>query len=848
MNVKPARVVGWWLSICSKRPWTILLICAAALAATIPVTLGLRIDTDLAKLLPGDLPEVREMETLKEKIGDLGYFSIVVEGDDQAELVRFAGIMKEELEKSLWVRTVVYRNPVDFIKRTKYLWIPTDQLVRIGDYLEKKHCEKNPFCVSLDDDEEEGGKDRAGSEDVRLILERYKTKIQSFESMPRYHLSPDGRILAMRVRPGRGLTNVDQVRRMLGDLESRLGSVRQEHGFSSIAMMLVGGSLRSRLDEYEIVLGDVARGGWVGGLLIVAMLVLAFRNPWTVMLSLVPLLAGMGATLFITAAAIGYLNTITALLFAVIFGIGIDVGIHLAARTVSLVSSGRTPRQALAATLTTTGRAVVVASLTTALGFFIMTVSDFKGFAHLGFIAGVGILCIALSYLVLFPVLVLLAARRSIRLGPYLALKSIRRRRMFSGRRGAPAIVISLALLTAGGLSLPFVAFNYDFDSLSGSNEDLRLVRDKQAKVYTESLTPGGVVFAPDEAAARSILSLYRDRMKQPGSVIDRVLSITTFIPADQERRLKELERIGTYLTPGLLRTVEDPEVRRELEQMKQAGGLRPLAPSDLPLSVREMFVLQDGGAAFPVYLYGRERMTNGEAAMRFQSQVGSVSIAGRKYVATGGALIYASVLRRVVKQGPWIFLASLFFIIVVVAVQFKKLVKGVLALLPLLTGLALMVMIMAAADIDLNMYNVAILAAIVGLGVDYGIHFYAYYADLPGSASRPERASRTLHDLFRPLLFSWLTTSAGYAGLVISHHPGLRSIGVLALTGLTCCFVMSVTLLPMLLSAVIRRKRKSSPIDLLIKKTPNTVPHRAVSSFSTANGTLLSSDMISLR
>ncbi|MFH1436039.1 MAG: hypothetical protein ABIJ56_10015, partial [Pseudomonadota bacterium] len=66
MNSKLAGLVGWWLSICSKRPWTILLVCAALLTATIPVTRGLRIDTDLIRLLPGDLPEVREMETLKE--------------------------------------------------------------------------------------------------------------------------------------------------------------------------------------------------------------------------------------------------------------------------------------------------------------------------------------------------------------------------------------------------------------------------------------------------------------------------------------------------------------------------------------------------------------------------------------------------------------------------------------------------------------------------------------------------------------------------------------------------------------------------------------------------------------
>ena len=163
---------------------------------------------------------------------------------------------------------------------------------------------------------------------------------------------------------------------------------------------------------------------------------------------------------------------------------------------------------------------------------------------------------------------------------------------------------------------------------------------------------------------------------------------------------------------------------------------------------------------------------------------------------------MYASVLRAVIRQGPVILAASLAMILLVVLAQMRSLKKGFLALLPLLLGSCVMVIVMTALGMRLNIYNVAILSAVAGLGIDYGVHLVVHYWNLPPSLPSAERASRPIRELFGPILFSWRTTSAGYMGLVISHHAGLRAIGHVALVGLGSCFLMAVTLLPMLLAA----------------------------------------------
>jgi predicted RND superfamily exporter protein len=213
------------------------------------------------------------------------------------------------------------------------------------------------------------------------------------------------------------------------------------------------------------------------------------------------------------------------------------------------------------------------------------------------------------------------------------------------------------------------------------------------------------------------------------------------------------------------------------------------------------MFVMNGGGHAYPVYLYGRGKLSNGKDAMRFQDEAGSIRVGGKTYTATGGALMYASVLRAVIRQGPLILAASLAMILLVVLAQMRSLKKGFLALLPLLLGSCVMVLVMTASGIRLNIYNVAILSAVAGLGIDYGVHLVVHTMNLPASLPAPERASTAVRELFGPILFSWLTTSAGYVGLLISHHAGLRSIGLVALVGLGSCFVMAVTLLPMILA-----------------------------------------------
>ena len=109
---------------------------------------------------------------------------------------------------------------------------------------------------------------------------------------------------------------------------------------------------------------------------------------------------------------------------------------------------------------------------------------------------------------------------------------------------------------------------------------------------------------------------------------------------------------------------------------------------------------------------------------------------------------------------------------------------------------------VMFLTGMKLNFYNMVALPTIIGMGVDNGVHLYHRY-DMEGKGSLPHVLRSTGGAMF----VSMLTTMVGFLGLVMATHPGLNSIGVLAVIGIIACFVAAVVLLPALLQVLEDRR-----------------------------------------
>ena len=140
---------------------------------------------------------------------------------------------------------------------------------------------------------------------------------------------------------------------------------------------------------------------------------------------------------------------------------------------------------------------------------------------------------------------------------------------------------------------------------------------------------------------------------------------------------------------------------------------------------------------------------------------------------------------------------AAILGIVVVFLLMWSDLggpLRALLALLPLFVGMVWMLGGMALLGLRLNFFNIFVLTMIVGIGVDYGIHLLHRWYESGGDPA-------ALSETSGAIAVAALTTMVGFGSLVISHYPGLQSVGAAAILGALSTAVLGITVLPALLS-----------------------------------------------
>jgi hypothetical protein len=116
----------------------------------------------------------------------------------------------------------------------------------------------------------------------------------------------------------------------------------------------------------------------------------------------------------------------------------------------------------------------------------------------------------------------------------------------------------------------------------------------------------------------------------------------------------------------------------------------------------------------------------------------------------------------------------------------------------PLAVGLLWMVGVLVLSYERLSLYNMVVISTIVGAGIDASVHLYHSYMERDGGGLRQVVMRTGL-----AVATASITTGVGFAGMMLSHHQGLASIGKLAVIGLATCLVSALTVLPALLALV---------------------------------------------
>jgi predicted RND superfamily exporter protein len=221
-----------------------------------------------------------------------------------------------------------------------------------------------------------------------------------------------------------------------------------------------------------------------------------------------------------------------------------------------------------------------------------------------------------------------------------------------------------------------------------------------------------------------------------------------------------------------------------------------------VPEFLKEQFASKNGELGNFILIYPSVGLSDGRQSIAFSEDVGTIETAtGRVYHAGSTSLVAADMLKLMREEAPLMVLATFLIVVLLMYVTFSEVKWALLALLPLVVGVLWMLLLMEFFDMRLNFYNLIVLPAVLGIGNDAGVHMVSRYRELGIGSIRQVLSSTGEH-----VTMASLTTMVGFAGLMLSFHPGLDSIGRLAVVGIGATLLAALLFLPALLDTLEKR------------------------------------------
>jgi len=849
---------------CTRHPWLVIVLSALlTVLCGIYVARHFAIDTDINKLLSQDLPWVQREHAFSLAFPQsYGTISAVVDAPT-AELATeaSAALARKLAANKTQFEAVEEPGANPLFTRNGLLFLPTDQVARVTDGL----TQAKPLIQVLVTDPSLRGLvrivsfglmgvevDRLSLDDMAPPLTMTAAALEkvlagqpaSFSWQELLRGEPPQpsdlrRFIEVRpvldygaLEPGRKAT--DAIRQAAADLE--LGPRYQ-------ARLRLTGSVPIQDEEFG-TLKEGAGENAIGTLAVVLIILyLALRSAKIIVAVVATTMVGLVVTAALGLWMTGAFNPIS-VAFAVLFvGIGIDFSIQYSVRYRAERHDEDDLVVALKNTAINVGIPLTLAAATTAAGFFSFLPTAYGGFSELGAIAGVGMIIAYVASIVLLPALLAVFNPPAEKepLG-YRALAPVDR---FCERHRNKIVVITLAVVGLGAPLLYFLQFDFNPMNLRSPNvESVATYLDLRRDPMTGASAIDAL--APTLAAAREMAR----RLEQVPEV-SRVMTLDTFIPADQDAKLALIRKAAAALGPTLAQHAQAPPSDAETvtalahgaEALKTAAKdksgpgadaarrlaaamqrlatadpswrtaaaavfLAPLATSfeslrgllqaqpiteqSIPPDFARDWMRADGRARLQIHPRGDPN--DNEVLRRFAS-----AVLAADPDASGGPIAILEAGRTMVTAFIQAAATALISITIMLWLTLRRFGDVVLTLVPLLLASVLTLEICVAIGLKLNFANIIALPLLLGIGVAFEIYYVM--------AWRAGQSGLLQSSLTRAVFFSAMTTATAFGSLWLSSHPGTSSMGKLLALTLACTLASAVLFQPVLMGPPRKRE-----------------------------------------
>ena len=842
-----ARIAAWYrryLDLSIRRPWTLLFVLLALSAGLFWFGASLRVKGDLEDLFPEDTPAVVRAKETRRVLGNTQELRVLIGGGERelnravaAQVADFLAAQKDDIARVEWHRDIAFfeRNGLLFVSKEDL----SDLERQVSEAIQKevkKDLELDDFAL---DEPEPAPKVADGSEqkEARLpSIEEVKKK-HKVEGFSEYFESPDGAVIAVKAYPVFKPSDATRTRALNDALEGEMTKIQAAHPGKGIEFTMDGDFSQVTKAAKQIMHDASISGLW--SLIGIAVVVIAFfRRVRALIVVIVVLLVSTAFMLAFAKIAVGYLNLVTSIIFAILFGMGVDYIIHGMSR-IDEEYHGTVPlEKALSDGLFGLARPVFNAMLTTAVTFFALVFFDFRGFSQLGLIAGFGVTFALLAFYLLYPPMAIgfhrvwrqkPAAHVPLSEEPPPGEVAAEAAHGHAGLESAPpvsrgmkrfawGIVVGVVVLAGVAAAL---AMELKFDSDMGkfrvqdsSAENTLKTKYKEAEnrtaspalVVTKDLSEterlhryldGCIKARPPEDVFVRIRAPWRAMIPPENACVGgfpalkEVSSVWSFVPHEQPEKLAIIKEIRRKIDNkyGVLKD----KGKADADELKKYLEPAAFGPNDLPLWVREKFTDTDGNFGRYVLLYTRGRNADALVALNTQRQLGAIDLPASDgqpaatYTSSATFYISGEAYAVVKREGPIAVLIGLIVVFVVVLFDFRRPRELAMICVPILASFAITLGVMTLCNLPLDLFNIVVLPQIFGIGIDTGTHLTHRIKEGGPRVVQNVKATAIAAGV------SSLLTAIGFAALLPVANQGLRSIGLVAVLGIGAAYVVNI-------------------------------------------------------
>jgi hopanoid biosynthesis associated RND transporter like protein HpnN len=591
-------------------------------------------------------------------------------------------------------------------------------------------------------------------------------------------------------------------------------------------------------------MGSVMDGAIQASLLALVMvslvLWLGLRSFRLIAASLITLLVGLIFTAGFSAWAVGQLNMISVAFAVLYIGLGVDYAIHLCLRYRELGLNGAAIEVALRGSIKHIAPALILSTLSTAIGFYAFVPTDFTGVSELGLIAGTGMFISLLVTLLLLPSLIWKMS----------GISSVRKK---PKEHKGPNIEKYGQYIRYGTLFLSVVAMiiliriEFDYDPINLRDPASESVATARELMGTGNLTPWSLNIITKDSSELDQLSSRLIALPE----VERVVHIKSFLPNRQNIKLPLIDSlrnilqqvpevplefeeipltdqliavdafssllnspkyssmaIGDFgqqllLFKDSLQTLEEDGQLKAILKLQTGllstlpfniNGLRKsISPGvvkydDIPESIKQRWVSALGD--YRIQIFPRQNLQSTQQMRDFANKVQQIAPQ-----ATGDLTVTLASGDTVIRAFKQALICAFSAISLMLLLYLRNLRDTLYILLPLVLAAVFTGALTVILGLDLNFANIIAIPVLLGLGVDNGVHIV-----------HRARASFDVQPLLqtstaRAILFSSLTTLFSFGNLAFSPHRGTASMGILLTIGVVFILVATLLILPAFLN-----------------------------------------------